>query len=108
MCASGLAAATCPWRKAVDGAEVIVSAISMKGVPELVERLQGLHIPETTILVTATKGLDPQNHPDAVTNFPSRLPEPCGNCAIGSQPLQRDREGIARRYSNSLRKRNCR
>jgi glycerol-3-phosphate dehydrogenase (NAD(P)+) len=46
--------------EAIDGAEVIISAISMKGVPELVERLQGLDIPATTILVTATKGLDPK------------------------------------------------
>ncbi|TVQ07214.1 MAG: NAD(P)H-dependent glycerol-3-phosphate dehydrogenase [Leptolyngbya sp. DLM2.Bin27] len=45
---------------AVDGAEVIMSAISMKGVTELVNRLKGLNIPETTILVTATKGLDPE------------------------------------------------
>ncbi len=44
---------------AVAGAEVIVSAISMKGVPEVVSRLKALQIPETTVLVTATKGLDP-------------------------------------------------
>lgn len=46
--------------EAVDGAEVILSAISMKGVPELVNRLKELNIPETTVLVTATKGLDPE------------------------------------------------
>jgi glycerol-3-phosphate dehydrogenase (NAD(P)+) len=46
--------------EAVDGAEVIVSAISMKGVPEVVSRLKALNIPETTVLVTATKGLDPE------------------------------------------------
>lgn len=46
--------------EAVDGAHVILSAISMKGVPELVERLKQLNIPESTILVTATKGLDPE------------------------------------------------
>jgi glycerol-3-phosphate dehydrogenase (NAD(P)+) len=45
---------------AVDGAEVIMSAISMKGVPELVNRLKSLKIPETTVFVTATKGLDPE------------------------------------------------
>lgn len=45
---------------AVAGAEVILSAISMQGVPALVSRLQGLSIPETTVLVTATKGLDPE------------------------------------------------
>ncbi|MGB3137496.1 MAG: NAD(P)H-dependent glycerol-3-phosphate dehydrogenase [Nodosilinea sp.] len=46
--------------EAVDGAEVILSAISMKGVLETVSRLQELNIPETTVLVTATKGLDPK------------------------------------------------
>lgn len=46
--------------EAVDGAHVILSAISMKGVPELVERLKNLNIPESTIIVTATKGLDPE------------------------------------------------
>ncbi|WOD37767.1 NAD(P)H-dependent glycerol-3-phosphate dehydrogenase [Nodosilinea sp. E11] len=46
--------------EAVDGAEVIMSAISMKGVPDLVQRLKELNIPETTVLVTATKGLDPE------------------------------------------------
>jgi glycerol-3-phosphate dehydrogenase (NAD(P)+) len=90
MCASGLAAATCPLEEAIDGAEVIVSAISMKGVPELVQRLQGLHIPETTILVTATKGLDPKTTLTPSQIFPSRLPEPCGNRAIRTQSLQRN------------------
>ncbi|NJL44844.1 MAG: NAD(P)H-dependent glycerol-3-phosphate dehydrogenase [Leptolyngbyaceae cyanobacterium SM2_3_12] len=45
--------------EAVEGAEIILSAISMKGVPDLVRQLQALNIPETTVLVTATKGLDP-------------------------------------------------
>ncbi|PSN17760.1 NAD(P)H-dependent glycerol-3-phosphate dehydrogenase [filamentous cyanobacterium CCP5] len=54
--------------EAVDGAHVILSAISMKGVPELVERLKKLDIPESTILVTATKGLDPKT-----TLTPSRI-----------------------------------
>lgn len=46
--------------EAVDGAEVILSAISMKGVLDVVNQLKELNIPETTILVTATKGLDPK------------------------------------------------
>ncbi|MBD0334232.1 MAG: NAD(P)H-dependent glycerol-3-phosphate dehydrogenase [Cyanobacteria bacterium Co-bin13] len=53
---------------AVAEAQVIVSAIPMKGVPELVERLIALNLPETTILGTATKGLDP-----ATTLTPSRI-----------------------------------
>lgn len=55
-------------REAVEGAEVIISAISMKGVPDLVNQLKELHVPETTILVTATKGLDPET-----TLTPSRI-----------------------------------
>lgn len=54
--------------EAVSDAQIILSAISMKGVPEIVERLQALSIPETTILATATKGLDPKT-----TLTPSRI-----------------------------------
>ncbi len=55
-------------KEAVEGAEVILSAISMKGVSNLVSQLKELTIPETTILVTATKGLDPET-----TLTPSRI-----------------------------------
>ncbi|MBD0270083.1 MAG: NAD(P)H-dependent glycerol-3-phosphate dehydrogenase, partial [Cyanobacteria bacterium Co-bin8] len=53
---------------AVAEAEVILSVIPMKGVPELVERLVALGLPESSILGTATKGLDP-----ATTLTPSRI-----------------------------------
>lgn len=53
---------------AVRGADVVLSAISMKGVAALVERLQSLGIPESVILMTATKGLDP-----ATTRTPSQI-----------------------------------
>lgn len=46
--------------QAVAQANIIVSAISMKGVPDLADQLQALNIPDTTVLVTATKGLDPK------------------------------------------------
>lgn len=46
--------------EAVDGAHVLLSAISMKGVSSVVEQLKQLDIPESTVLVTATKGLDPK------------------------------------------------
>lgn len=39
--------------------DVVLSAVSMGGVPEIIERLKSLNLPEKTILVTATKGLDP-------------------------------------------------
>jgi glycerol-3-phosphate dehydrogenase (NAD(P)+) len=44
----------------VEGAEIVLSAISMKGVRSVVEQLQCLPISSETIFVTATKGLDPQ------------------------------------------------
>lgn len=54
--------------EAVNGADVVLSAISMKGVAALVERLQSMEIPKSAILMTATKGLDP-----ATTRTPSQI-----------------------------------
>lgn len=53
---------------AIADAQVILSAVPMRGVPEVVEQLRQFPIPPTTILVTATKGLDP-----ATTLTPSRI-----------------------------------
>lgn len=52
----------------IKGADVILSAVSMKGVSPTIEQLQQLKIPPSTIIVTATKGLDP-----VTTNTPSQL-----------------------------------
>lgn len=57
-----------PMAKAVKDAHVILSAVSMKGVPSTVEQLQTIGIPCETILVTATKGLDPKT-----TRTPSQI-----------------------------------
>lgn len=46
-------------REAIAGSDVLVSAISMKGVEELSERLRAIQLSAPVILVTATKGLDP-------------------------------------------------
>lgn len=43
----------------VDSAAMIVSALSIKGVPETIARLQTISLPTSTIIVSATKGLDP-------------------------------------------------
>ncbi len=53
---------------AVAGADIILSAISMKGVADIAEQLQALNLPKHTILVTATKGLDPKT-----TRTPSQI-----------------------------------
>lgn len=54
--------------EAVAHADVILSAISMKGVADIAQQLQQLSIPAHTILVTATKGLDP-----TTTQTPSQI-----------------------------------
>ncbi|AFY69140.1 Glycerol-3-phosphate dehydrogenase (NAD(P)+) [Thalassoporum mexicanum PCC 7367] len=54
--------------EAIADAEVILSAISMKGVAETVDKLKAIGIPAQTIIITATKGLDP-----ATTRTPSKI-----------------------------------
>lgn len=44
----------------VEGADIILSAVSMKGVKDIVSQLKSLSISTQTIFVTATKGLDPE------------------------------------------------
>lgn len=44
----------------VERADIIVSAVSIKGVPSVAQQLQALDLPGGKILVTATKGLDPK------------------------------------------------
>jgi glycerol-3-phosphate dehydrogenase (NAD(P)+) len=43
----------------VADSQAIVSAVSMKGVRPIIEQLQKIELPRDTIIVTATKGLDP-------------------------------------------------
>lgn len=53
---------------AVANADILVSAISMKGVGETVAKLENIGLPEQTIIVTATKGLEP-----STTRTPSQI-----------------------------------
>jgi len=45
----------------IDGAEIVLSAISMKGVRTVIESLKSRSLAPDTILITATKGLDPES-----------------------------------------------
>lgn len=65
-------------------AEIIVSAVSMKGVPETIARLQAETIPAATIIVSATKGLDPTTQKTASQLWQSALPQ--NSIAILSGP----------------------
>jgi glycerol-3-phosphate dehydrogenase (NAD(P)+) len=53
---------------AVADADVVVSAIAMKGVTAIAAQLKALELPSSVILVSATKGLDPQT-----TRTPSQI-----------------------------------
>jgi len=54
---------TIPLQDLLQNTQIILSAISMKGVREVASLVHSLHIPENTpentIFVTATKGLEP-------------------------------------------------
>ncbi len=52
----------------VKDAAIIVSAVSMKGVIPTIGKLQSLNLPKDKIIVTATKGLDPET-----TRTPSQI-----------------------------------
>jgi len=47
-----------PLETALANTQIVVSAISMKGVPQTVARLQAIGLPQSAIIVSATKGLD--------------------------------------------------
>ncbi|MGD1715213.1 NAD(P)H-dependent glycerol-3-phosphate dehydrogenase [Dapis sp. BLCC M172] len=48
--------------------DIIVSAISMKGVNEIAEKIKKIGLPKKVIIITATKGLDPET-----TRTPSQI-----------------------------------
>lgn len=58
----------------VAGAEIVISAISMKGVPETVARMQAIPLPDNLILVSATKGLDPATQLTALPIWQAAFP----------------------------------
>jgi glycerol-3-phosphate dehydrogenase (NAD(P)+) len=58
----------------IDGADVVVSAVSMKGVRSLVQQMRSLTLDPDTILVSATKGLDPDSgSPTQLPWLPSQI-----------------------------------
>ena len=52
----------------ITGTDVILSAVSIKGVRPTIEKLQAVDLPQKAIIVTATKGLDP-----LTTHTPSQI-----------------------------------
>ncbi|PSO47696.1 MAG: NAD(P)H-dependent glycerol-3-phosphate dehydrogenase [Cyanobacteria bacterium SW_9_44_58] len=52
----------------IQDAEILLSAVSMKGVNSIIDRVKTIGLPESAIIVTATKGLDSET-----THTPSQL-----------------------------------
>lgn len=52
----------------IQDTEILLSAVSMKGVRSVIDRVKSSNIPDNAIIVTATKGLDPET-----THTPSRM-----------------------------------
>jgi len=65
----------CTLVEATAHADVILSAISMRGVASLAERLSQCKIRKESIIVTATKGLDPKTTRTPSQIFSSAFPE---------------------------------
>lgn len=57
----------------IETADVVISAISMKGVSEVVEQIQPGAIAPQTIFVTATKGLAVKTNTDTTPLLPSQI-----------------------------------
>jgi len=58
----------------ITGAEMVVSAVSMKGVRQVAEQVRSLKIAPNTIFVSATKGLDPDSGSETeLPNLPSQI-----------------------------------
>ncbi len=68
----------------LDGVDIVISAISMKGVRSVVEQVQAVSISPQTIFVTATKGLDPDSGSEAQLPL---LPSQIWQTAFPEQPV---------------------
>jgi len=68
----------------LEGADLVVSAVSMKGVHSVVEHVRSLGVSPQTIFVTATKGLDGDRTSDIQR---PRLPSQIWQQAFPDQPL---------------------
>ncbi len=62
-------------QEAIAGADLLVSAISMRGVSELIGRLQALSLPSGLPILSATKGLDPATLATPSQLFEHDLPD---------------------------------
>ena len=58
---------------ALEGANLVISAVSMQGVRPVIEQVQAIGVASSTLLVSATKGLDPTFSPGDFPRLASQL-----------------------------------
>ena len=64
-----------PLAEAVKNSDAIISAVSIKGVRSIAEQLQKVYLPPETVLVSATKGLEPVTRQTPSQIWRSLIPE---------------------------------
>ena len=67
----------------IDGADIVISAVSMKGVSAVVEQIRPATIAPHTVFVTATKGLAVKTSAETTPLLPSQI----WQAALPSQPV---------------------
>lgn len=73
-----------PLAALLEGADVVLSAVSMKGVREVVQQVQAIPLNPQTIFISATKGLDPASIQG--TQLP-QLPSQLWQAAFPTHPV---------------------
>lgn len=68
----------------LEGADIVISALSMKGVRATVEQVRQIKLSSQTIFVTATKGLDPDSGSEAQLPL---LPSQIWQMAVPDHPV---------------------
>ena len=63
-----------PLAEAIAGADILVSAVSMKGVRAIADQVRACGPSPSTILVSATKGLEPETALTPTQIWQDRLP----------------------------------
>ena len=80
--------------EALADAEIVVSVISMRGVPETVKQVQALSLPPSAIIVSATKGLDSATRKTPAQIWQSAFPDHAVVVLSGPNLSEEIRQGL--------------
>ncbi|NJR67124.1 MAG: hypothetical protein HC772_20315, partial [Leptolyngbyaceae cyanobacterium CRU_2_3] len=83
-----------PLAEAIAAADIVLSAVSMRGVPDTALHLQAAQIPANAILVTATKGLDPATRQTPAQIWQAAFPDHAVVVLSGPNLSEEIRQGL--------------